>query len=69
MKRGELVARASWFDQVFGFSGNNPGIQRDAREAGKARKSGARVLLETSTPLAESADTTRRALLSLVSRI
>ncbi len=32
------------------LSGNNPGIQREARAAGKARRSGARVLSEVSTP-------------------
>ena len=32
------------------LSGNNPGIQREASAAGKARRSGARVLSDVSTP-------------------
>ena len=43
------------------LSGNSPGIQRAARAAGNARRSGARLLSETSTPWLESAETTRRA--------
>jgi len=39
------------------FSGNKPGIQRDARAAGKVRRSGARGLSDTSTPLPRKADT------------
>ena len=34
----------------FGLSGNNPGIHREASVAGKARRSGARVLSEVTTP-------------------
>ena len=43
------------------LSGNNPGIQRDASAAGKARRSGARVLSDVSTPCSRSPETTRRA--------
>jgi len=43
------------------FSGKRPGIQRAARVAGKARRSGARVLSAVSAPCAIRADTTRRA--------
>lgn len=43
------------------FSGNRPGIQRDAKAAGKASRSGARLLSETSTPCSVKPDTTRRA--------
>lgn len=32
------------------FSGKSPGIQRDAKVAGNARRSGARVLSEATTP-------------------
>ena len=32
------------------LSGNNPGIQREASAAGNARRNGARVLSDTSTP-------------------
>jgi hypothetical protein len=32
------------------FSGNSPGIQRAASAAGKARRSGARVLSDVTTP-------------------
>jgi hypothetical protein len=42
------------------FSGNSPGISRDARAAGSARRNGARELSEASTPLSIKADTTRR---------
>ena len=43
------------------FSGNNPGIQRAANAAGKVRRSGARGVSDTSTPLSTSAETMRRA--------
>jgi hypothetical protein len=46
---------------VYVRSGNRPGIQRDARVAGKTRRNGARGLSEASTPRSISADTTRRA--------
>jgi hypothetical protein len=42
-------------------SGKSPGIQRDASVAGKARRSGARLLSDSSTPRSISAETTRRA--------
>lgn len=34
----------------FNYSGNNPGIHRDAKEAGKFRSKGDRVDLENNTP-------------------
>ncbi len=55
--------------QSHAFSGNNPGIQREARAAGNARRKGARVLSETMTPLRMSAETMRLALRSLVEKI
>ena len=51
-----------------GLSGNRPGIQREASVAGNASSSAARVLSDTRTPRSSSAETTRRALRSLVSR-
>jgi len=48
------------------FSGNKPGIQRDARVAGNARRSGARGLSDARTSLSSRADTMRRACRSLV---
>jgi len=44
-----------------GFSGNRPGIHRDASAAGKTRRKGARVLSAVSTPSLVSAAVTRRA--------
>ncbi len=44
-----------------GASGNKPGIQREARVAGKARRKAARGLSEISTPWSSNAETTRRA--------
>jgi hypothetical protein len=41
------------------FSGNNPGIQRAATFAGKARRKGARAVSEAKTPLLSSAEVTR----------
>lgn len=43
------------------LSGNSPGIQRDARAAGKESRSEARLLAEATTPDFERAATTRRA--------
>ncbi len=43
------------------FSGNNPGIHREASAAGNVRRRGARGLSETSTPLSTRAETMRRA--------
>jgi hypothetical protein len=43
------------------FSGNRPGIQREARAAGKARRSGARVLSAVRTSRSVRAETMRRA--------
>jgi hypothetical protein len=43
------------------FSGNNPGIQREARVAGKVRRSGARVDSEVSTPFSVRLETMRPA--------
>ena len=42
-------------------SGNNPGIHREASAAGKASRSGARVLADVRTPRSRRAETTRRA--------
>src|SRR5882724_9283344 len=42
------------------FSGNNPGIQRDASAAGKTRRRGARTPSAVSTPRSVSAETMRR---------
>jgi hypothetical protein len=42
-------------------SGNNPGIQREAKVAGNASRKGARLLWDISTPCSVSAETTRRA--------
>ena len=42
-------------------AGNNPGIQRDASAAGKARRNGALGLSETRTPALVRAETIRRA--------
>lgn len=57
------------FGAIYGFSGNSPGIQRDARAAGNARRSGARVLSEARTLRSRSAATIRLALRSLVAKI
>src|SRR5271157_3619441 len=55
------LARGSYTPSSGAFSGNNPGIQREARAAGKARRRGARELSDTKTSLFRRADTTRRA--------
>lgn len=47
------------------FSGNNPGIQRDASVAGKTRRNGARALSAVNTPRSMSAETIPRACRSL----
>src|SRR5580693_6863723 len=54
-----LIPRRHW-------SGNKPGIQRDARIAGKERRSGARGLSDVSTSFSSSAETIRRPCRSLV---
>lgn len=50
------------------LSGNSPGIQRDARAAGKARRNGSRVPAETMTPCSIKDCTMRRPCRSLVPR-
>ena len=58
----------SLFAITISVAGNSHAVysQRDASTAGKARNNGARVLSDTSTPRSISAETTRRALRSLV---
>jgi hypothetical protein len=51
------------------FSGNSPGIHREASAAGNARRKGARVLSEVSTPRLNKAETKRLLLRSLASKI
>jgi len=53
---------------VLGLSGNNPGIQRNANDAGKVKQSGDLVVCETSTLRLSKADVTRLAFLSPVDR-
>src|SRR5215469_416124 len=43
------------------FSGNSPGIQREANAAGKTNRHGSRAPFEASTPRSFNAATTRRA--------
>ena len=57
--RVHFLLRYSWDYPV--RSGNNPGIQREQSVAGNARRSGARVLSDLSTPWSINAETTRRA--------
>jgi len=45
---------------MFTFSGNSPGIQREASTAGNTRRSGARELSETSTPARSVPDNATR---------
>ena len=44
------AAAAIYSGHQVAFSGNKPGIQREASVAGKARRSGARVLSDVTTP-------------------
>src|SRR5881396_2041991 len=59
------AAGHSYLVSSFSFSGNNPGIQRDASVAEKTRRKGARALAAVNTPRSMSAETMRRACRSL----